>query len=127
MIAQDVRSALAPTVRAVAAGQLVVPFAGRPAVRPKTLTVRERQIVALVVLGLRNGEIADRLYLAESTVKSHLHSAFGKLGVRSRNQAAAMILDPNSGLGTGILTIPTQSGTQQAQRTEGRSTTQWVR
>ena len=38
-------------------------------------------------------------------MKSHLSSSFTKLGVRSRNEAAALILDPETGLGTGILTI----------------------
>ena len=49
--------------------------------------------------------IAAKLYVADSTVKSHLTSAFSKLGVRSRNEATAMILDLDSGLGAGILAI----------------------
>jgi len=99
---------LAPTVRAVAAGQLVIPFARRRESIPETLTTREKQILSLVVMGLRNREIASKLYVAESTVKSHLSSAFGKLGVGSRNEAAALILDPRAGIGMGILTIPSQ-------------------
>jgi DNA-binding NarL/FixJ family response regulator len=101
---------LAPTIRAVAVGQLVIPFAQRRDSAPQILTTREKQILSLVVMGLRNGEIASKLYLAESTVKSHLSSAFTKLGVASRNEAAALILDPRAGLGVGILTIPTDNG-----------------
>ena len=41
----------------------------------------------------------------ESTVKCHLSSAFGKLGVRSRNEAVKLILDPERGLGMGILAL----------------------
>jgi DNA-binding NarL/FixJ family response regulator len=59
----------------------------------------------MLVRGFTNAEIAARLYLAESTVKSHLSSAYTKLGVRSRRDAATMILDPGQGLGPGILAI----------------------
>jgi DNA-binding NarL/FixJ family response regulator len=38
-------------------------------------------------------------------VKSHLSSSFSKLGARSRSEATALILDPATGLGMGILTI----------------------
>ena len=56
-------------------------------------------------MGYSNSQIADQLFLAESTVKSHLSSAFGKLGVRSRNEAVHLILDPERGLGMGILAL----------------------
>ena len=59
----------------------------------------------MVVIGLSNREIADQLFLAESTVKSHLFSAFRRLGVRTRGEATALILDRDQGLGSGILTI----------------------
>jgi DNA-binding NarL/FixJ family response regulator len=59
----------------------------------------------MVVLGFSNGEIARKLHLAETTVKSHLSSTFRKLGVRSRSEAAALVLDGQSGLGLGVLTI----------------------
>jgi DNA-binding NarL/FixJ family response regulator len=97
---------LVPTVLAVAAGQSAVPLGGAQDVVAPNLTTREKQVLGLVVMGLSNGEIASRLYVAESTVKSHLTTAFSKLGVRSRNHAVALILDPQSGLGTGILGIP---------------------
>src|SRR5436305_539618 len=80
----------APSVQAVLAGQVSVPAGGRSQLDRQPLTARERQTLALVVMGLTNGEIAAKLFLAESTVKSHLSSAFNKLGVRSRSEAAAM-------------------------------------
>jgi hypothetical protein len=57
----------------------------------------------LVVEGSTNGEIARALCLSESTVKSHLASAFVKLGVNSRSAAAALILDPDQGLTSAVV------------------------
>jgi len=48
------------------------------------LTAREREIVCLVARGLRNHEVATRLFISIVTVKSHLSSVFQKLGVRDR-------------------------------------------
>ena len=104
--AASIESALMPSIGAALAGQVVIPARVRQAGRPKVLTTREKQILGLVVMGLTNAEIAAKLFLAESTVKSHLSSAFAKLGVASRSEAAAVILDSQSGLGLGILTIP---------------------
>lgn len=92
-------------VRSVFYGQVVVPSTLRSAFVKPSLSVREKQILGLVVLGLTNGEIATKLFVTESTVKSHLTSAFAKLGVRSRGEATALILDQESGLGLGILAI----------------------
>ncbi len=50
----------------------------------KVLTNRELDIVRMIVLGLRNAEIARRLSLSEGTVKSHLHNVYEKLSVDSR-------------------------------------------
>jgi DNA-binding NarL/FixJ family response regulator len=50
----------------------------------KALTRRELDIVRMIVLGLRNAEIARRLSLSEGTIKSHLHHVYQKLGVNSR-------------------------------------------
>jgi DNA-binding NarL/FixJ family response regulator len=99
----DVDRALVATARATLAGQLVVPTALGRHVAPRPLSHREKEILALVVLGLTNGQIANRLYLAESTVKTHISSAFRKLDVRSRAEAAARIQDPDAGYGVGIL------------------------
>ncbi len=69
------------------------------------LSIREKQVLGLVTMGLMNSEIAERLFLAESTVKSHLSSAFAKLGVRSRHEAVELVINPDCGLGPGILSL----------------------
>jgi DNA-binding CsgD family transcriptional regulator len=79
-------------VRSVLAGYVVLPRALRAGLQPPPLTSRERQMLGLVVEGLTNREIADRIYLAESTVKRHLSASFRKLGVSSRHEAAAAAL-----------------------------------
>ncbi len=56
------------------------------------LTRREQEILACVAGGMKNGEIASELHVAESTVKSHLTSAYLKLGVSNRTQAAIATL-----------------------------------
>jgi DNA-binding NarL/FixJ family response regulator len=105
VLESELERALAPTARAVAAGQLAVPSSLRSQIAPRALSHREKQILALVVLGLTNRQIADELFLAESTVKTHLSSAFGKLDAHSRADATARILDPESGYGVGILSL----------------------
>ncbi|MET8829543.1 response regulator transcription factor [Streptomyces sp. NPDC004610] len=50
------------------------------------LTNREREVLALVALGLSNSDIAARLYLAPATAKTHVNRAMTKLGVRDRAQ-----------------------------------------
>ena len=52
------------------------------------LSVRQREILEMVVEGLSNAEIARRLYLSESTIKQHLRAVYKLLGVRSRTEAA---------------------------------------
>jgi DNA-binding NarL/FixJ family response regulator len=94
---------LGPCLHAVRSGQICVPREHWRQIEPPTLSTREKQILGLVVMGYMNSQIAERLFLAESTVKSHLSSAFGKLGVRSRNEAVSLILDSQRGLGMGIL------------------------
>jgi DNA-binding NarL/FixJ family response regulator len=103
----DAPQALGPAIRSAYAGQLSIPGALRHTLVTPVLSTREKQVLGLVVLGLTNSEIARKLHLAESTVKSHLSSAFTKLGARSRSEATALILDPATGLGPGILTIAT--------------------
>jgi DNA-binding NarL/FixJ family response regulator len=103
VLLDELDTALWPCLQAVQSGQTCVPRGHWRQIEPPALSAREKQILALVVMGYMNSQIAAQLFLAESTVKSHLSSAFGKLGVRSRNEAASLILDPERGLGMGIL------------------------
>jgi DNA-binding CsgD family transcriptional regulator len=82
---------IGPVVRALLAGYLVYPRSLRAAIRPPPLSARERQLIELVAQGLTNREIAQRLFLAESTVKRHLSRIFRRLGVSSRGEAAALL------------------------------------
>jgi len=104
---EDVDLALPAVIDVVRAGQVCVPESRSGELGKQVLTAREKQILGLVVMGMTNAEIANQLFLAESTIKSHLSSAFAKLGVSSRSEAASVILDPESGAGLGILTIST--------------------
>jgi DNA-binding NarL/FixJ family response regulator len=103
VLSSDLDSALIPCIDAVRSGQICVPRQHWRQIEPPVLSSREKQILGLVVMGYMNGQIAEQLFLAESTVKSHLSSAFGKLGVRSRNEAVDLIINPERGLGMGIL------------------------
>jgi len=105
VFADQLEHALESTVMAVFAGQMVVPRDLRDLVNRPSLSTRERQILAMVVMGLTNQEIGGRMFLAESTVKSHLSSAYTKLGVRSRSEAVAVIMDRPDSLGTGIAAV----------------------
>ena len=54
------------------------------------LTVRESEILNLIVDGKSNGEISEMLHIAESTVKFHINNVFGKLGVNDRAKAVVI-------------------------------------
>ncbi|MGH9076197.1 MAG: response regulator [Acidimicrobiales bacterium] len=81
-----VRSALTRAARASAVG-------GRPPDRPPALpdglTAREAEVLILIAQGRSNAEIAEQLYIAEVTVKTHVNRIFAKTASRDRVQAAA--------------------------------------
>ena len=52
------------------------------------LSEREQEVLALIALGMSNRQIAHELYLSVDTIKTHVRSVFGKLGVANRTQAA---------------------------------------
>jgi DNA-binding NarL/FixJ family response regulator len=56
------------------------------------LTQREKQVLALLVEGLSNKEIAQALGISARTVNFHLENVYGKLGVSSRTEAAVRAL-----------------------------------
>jgi DNA-binding NarL/FixJ family response regulator len=83
---------LVSTIRAVHAGKSHIPpaVAQRLAERMGTeeLTPREFDVLEQIVRGLSNKEIATELDISEATVKTHINSLLGKLGVTDRTQAA---------------------------------------
>jgi len=99
------RETLAPTVAAVAAGQLAVPTCLVRRLAGPALSHREKEVLALVAQGYPNARIATTLFIAESTVKTHLSAALRKLDATSRAEAAALVLDPDEGLGLGVTSL----------------------
>ena len=94
-------SELATAIRAAHAGRMtlsseateaLVHAAAHPIVPADELTEREREVLALMVDGLSNQEIADRLFLSLGTVKFHAGNIYSKLGVDSRVAAVTMAI-----------------------------------
>ena len=74
------------------AAQALVHAASQPPAPGFDLTVRERVVLALMVEGLNNTQIAARLTVSPSTIKSHVSNILSKLGVASRTEAVTLAL-----------------------------------
>ena len=90
---------LADAIRSVHAGQSVLsPEATTALIRTKTsphqpgqdLSAREREVLALIVQGLSNEEIAEKLVISTATARHHVSACLQKLGAANRAQAAAL-------------------------------------
>jgi DNA-binding NarL/FixJ family response regulator len=101
---EDLTEVLGSAVRAAGCGQCSAPADLMRLTQPPALSHRERQILGLVLAGLSNAQIAERLYLAPSTVKTHISTAYRRLGVHSRREATAAVFAGDDALRRTVLT-----------------------
>jgi two-component system, NarL family, response regulator LiaR len=85
--AHEGRSTLAPE-----AADVLVKAVSAPREIGETLSQREREVLKLMAEGLTNADIADRLVIGVSTVKTHVSSVIAKLGCSTRTEACALAI-----------------------------------
>jgi len=81
------RSALSPE-----ASQILVQMVNQPPAPGLDLTEREREVLGLMIEGSSNSQIALKLRVSSSTIKSHVSNILSKLGVSSRTEAVSLAL-----------------------------------
>jgi DNA-binding NarL/FixJ family response regulator len=108
VFADELETTLGTAVRNAVAGQISVPRSMRNLLAPPALSQREKEVLELAACGLTNRQIAASLFLAESTVKTHLSAAFKRLGVNSRREAAAIVCATDSATRRLLLPVPPQ-------------------
>lgn len=100
------RDHIVRAVRAAAAGQAVLDTAVQQRLiaaatgnrresrsqPPLDITPREREVLGLIGAGLPNSAIAQRLFVSEATVKTHINNLFAKLGLRDRAEAVRLAI-----------------------------------
>jgi NarL family two-component system response regulator LiaR len=87
------RAYLGQSTLAPEAAQALINATTRPPEIGHDLTDREREVLHLMVEGLNNREIGERLVISSSTVKNHVSSIFAKMGATSRTQAVALAVE----------------------------------
>jgi NarL family two-component system response regulator LiaR len=101
-------------VRSAAAGQpalspeamrVLMKYAYQPFRLGQDLTARQHEVLDLLVTGMSNKEIADRLIITPATARHHVSEILSKLGARSRTEAAALALQHDL-VGPGSLSSP---------------------
>ncbi|WP_181718774.1 response regulator [Nocardia gipuzkoensis] len=99
-VVADGQALLAPTVtrRLIADVTRRRSARAKPAPQLSALTPREREVLELIAKGMSNTEIADVLFVAEQTVKTHVSKVFSKLNLRDRAQAVVLAYE------TGLVT-----------------------
>lgn len=97
LLKEMLRTELIEAIRAVLDGQRYLPRAVQQRLRErrayKELTAREREILALIVKGLRNREIAGVLGTSEGTIRIHVSHILEKLGATDRTEAAVIAIE----------------------------------